>query len=304
VKKVFVVILNYKGHDDTKELLNSLKNLKKEDFELNVVVVDNCPEDRINLVESRFVDLNLRLIYNGKNLGFSGGNNVGMEFALSKGADYIVILNNDTIVDSSFISELVKVAEQDKSAGIVVPKIYFAKGYEFHKRYKENELGRVIWYAGGEIDWNNVIGHHRGVDEVDNGQYDETVETQIASGCCFLIKTDVVRKIGMYDDKFFLYYEDADLSIRVKKSGYKLVYAPKSIIWHKNAQSTGGSGSSIQDYFITRNRLLFGLKYAPFRAKLALARESLRLMTRGRPWQKSGAADFYLFRFGKGRVDL
>lgn len=304
MKKVFLVILSYKGHEDTFDLLKSLGKIKKENFQLSVVIVNNYPEDPIKLNSSNYKDFNLRVIYNKENFGFSAGNNVGINESLKNGADFMVILNNDTIVDSLFIEELVKVAESGKDVGIVTPKIYFAKGYEFHKdRYKENELGKVIWYAGGAIDWENVIGNHRGLDEVDKGQFDEDGEMQMATGCCFLVKKEVFEKVGLYDNRYFLYFEDADFSERVKKAGYKIFYNHKSIIWHKNAQSTG-AGSSLQTYFQTRNRLLFGLSYAPVRTKLALIRESLRLLVFGRYWQKRGVADYYLRRFGKGSFPL
>ena len=150
------------------------------------------------------------------------------------------------------------------------------------------------------MDWNNVIGHHRGVDEIDRGQFDKTEETELATGCCMLLKKEVFEKVGMLDDKYFLYYEDADLSIRTKKKGFKIVYVSKSVIWHKNASSAGGSGSVLQDYYITRNRLLFGFRYSAIRAKFALLRESLALLINGRKWQKRGVLDFYLGKLGRG----
>lgn len=300
MKKVFLVILNYKNEKDTIELLDSLKRVNRADFEFHTVIVDNFPEDPIKIKPLDFKELNLHLIFNKENLGFSGGNNVGIRHALKNGADYIIILNNDTLVDSLFVEELVKVAEKDDRLGIVTPKIYFAKGYEFHKdRYKESELGKVIWYAGGKIDWGNVIGDHRGLDEVDKGQFDENGETQMATGCCFLVKKEVLEEVGLYDDRYFLYFEDADFSERVKKAGFKIFFAPKAIVWHKNAQSSG-TGSNLQTYFQTRNRLLFGLSYAPIRSRLALLRESLRLILAGRYWQKKGVIDYCLKRFGKG----
>ncbi|MBI2621377.1 MAG: glycosyltransferase family 2 protein [Candidatus Levybacteria bacterium] len=299
MKKVSVVILSYKGHKDSLELLNSLRRINKGNLKLNILIVDNFPKDPIKADIKDFRDLNLEVIYNKKNLGFSGGNNVGIDYCLRNGADYVVILNNDTIVDPFFIAELVKTAEEE-NAGIVVPKIYFAKGFEFHKdRYKERDLGKVLWYAGGAIDWKNIIGNHRGLDEVDRGQFDEDGETQMATGCCFLVKKEVFEKVGQYDKRYFLYFEDADFSERVKRAGYKIFYNPKSIVWHKNAQSTG-VGSDLQTYFQTRNRLLFGLTYAPMRVKLALIRESLSLLISGKHWQRRGIIDFYLGRFGKG----
>ena len=158
MKKVFVVIINYKGEKDTIELLSSLKNVDKNSFDLNVLVIDNYPQDPINVKEEAYSDLKLKIIFSENNLGFTGGNNLGISYAINNGADYIVILNNDTLVDPEFISELIKAADE-KGDGIFVPKIYFAKGYEFHKdRYEKSELGKVIWYAGGVLDWKNVLG--------------------------------------------------------------------------------------------------------------------------------------------------
>ncbi len=300
MKKVFIVILNYKGHNDTIELLKSLMKIKRDSFSLNTIIVDNYPEDPIKINESDYSTLNLKIIFNEKNLGFSGGNNVGIKYSLENGADYVLLINNDTYVDPDFVEELLKVFETNKEAGIVVPKIYFAKGFEFHKKYKESELGNVIWYAGGNMDWANIIGYHRGVDEVDSGQFREVVETQIASGCCLMLKRELLEKIKGYDDKYFLYYEDADLSVRAIKKGYKILFSPKSVIWHKNAQSSGGSGSGLQDYYISRNRMIFGFEYASFRTKFALIRESIRLFVMGRKWQRRGIIDFYIGRFNKG----
>jgi GT2 family glycosyltransferase len=135
---------------------------------------------------------------------------------------------------------------------------------------------------------------------VDKGQYEKVEQTDFASGCCEMIKREVLEKVGVFDERYFLYYEDNDLSQRAKKQGFKVFYQPKAILWHLNAGSTGGSGSILQDYYITRNRLLFGFKFASPRAKIALVRESLKLIFAGRPWQKKGALDFYLRRFGKG----
>lgn len=299
MKKVFVVIINYKGDKDTLELLQSFGKVERKDIDLNVVVVDNYPQKPIEIEEAKYRDLNLKIIYSDVNLGFTGGNNLGIKHAISNGADYVLVLNNDTLVDPGFLEKLVKAAEE-KGEGIFVPKIYFAKGYEFHKdRYKESDLGKVIWYAGGILDWKNVYGSHRGVDEVDKGQYNQLQTTDFATGCCFLITTKVLEKVGMFDDNFFLYYEDSDLSMRAKRAGFNVYYVPQSVIWHKNAGSTGGSGSPLQDYYITRNRLYLGMKYAPFRTKFALLREAMRLLLKGRKSQKEGTVDYFLGRMGR-----
>lgn len=298
--KVFIILIYYKGKKDTIECLNSITKIDHQGFDLNTVLVDNNPEERIKINEKDFNSIKLNVVKSSKNSGFSGGNNIGIKEALENKADYVLLLNNDTIVKDDFLTKLINFAESKKDAGIIAPKIYFAKGYEFHKsRYKEKELGKVIWYAGGVMDWENVIGHHKGVDDVDAGQFNEKEETEFASGCCMLIKNEVFEKVGLLDEKYFLYYEDSDFSVKAKKNDFKIYFQPESIIWHKNAGSTGGSGSGIQDYYITRNRLLFGNRYAPMRSKIALNREGISLIFSGRKMQKKGAKDYFLRRFGK-----
>ena len=303
MKKIYIVILNYNGEKDTKECLDSLLTINKKGFSVNTLLVDNNSDKKISIEEKDYKDLNLEIINNSKNLGFSGGNNVGIRKALKGGADYVLLLNNDTLVEQDFLLKLFSFSEENKKVGIAVPKIYFAKGYEFHKdRYKKEDLGKVIWYAGGIIDWRNIIGHHIGVDEVDNGRDDNVSETDFASGCCMIIRKEVFEKIGFLDERYFLYYEDSDYSIRAKKAGFNIYFVPTAVIWHKNAGSTGGSGSDLQDYYITRNRLLFGLQYGPIKSKTALLREGLRLLINGRPMQKKGARDFFLRKFYQGNV--
>jgi len=301
MRHVVISLLNFNGKKNTLDCLESLVNIRKDNLRVSIVIVDNASKEEFDLKSRVFKNMSPVVIRNNKNLGFSGGHNVSIKYSLENEADYVLILNNDTYVDKDFLTELLKTADKDKSIGILVPKIYFAPGSEFHKdRYSKEEIGKVLWYAGGEINWENVIGCNRGVDEVDREQYDKVEETELATGCCMLIKKDVFERIGVFDDKYFLYYEDSDLSIRAKNKGFKIVYVPKSIIWHKNAGSAGGSGSVLQDYYITRNRLLFGFKYAPIRSKLALFKESLFLLFRGRPWQKRGIVDFYMSKFGRG----
>lgn len=296
--KIALVILNYKLKDAVVECLTSLDAVVHDTFDLEIVVVDNNSQDGLrDAIDSRFPEV--CYIQNNDNLGFSGGNNVGIRYALDKGFDYITILNPDVLVDPKFLEELLA-GFINSNVGITAPKVYFAKGYEFHKdRYKEEEIGRVIWFAGGIMDWANVIGHHRGVDEVDTGQYDLVSEIEYASGNCMMVKREAFEKIGLFDERYFLYYEDADFCMRVKKAGYKIVYMPKAAIWHKNALASGGSGNPLQDYFISRNRLLFGFSYASLRTKIALFRESLRNLF-SYPTRRLASSDFYLRKFGKG----
>jgi len=306
MKKVFLIILNWNGWKMTLGCLKSLEGIKRDDYVVEVVVVDNGSTDESveKIQNSKFKIQNcnskFKVIQNRVNLGFAEGNNVGIRYALENGADFVCLLNNDTRVSPDFLVELLKVAGKDKAIGVVGGKIYFEKGYEFHKeRYRENELGKVIWYAGGKVNWQNILASHRGVDEVDHHQYDRTEETDYINGCLMLIKREVFEKIGLFDQKYFLYFEENDFSQRAKKAGFKLYFAPKAVIWHLNAGSSA-PGSGLHDYFLTRNRLLFGWHWAPFRSKAALIKESFRILVGGRPWQKTGVRDFYLGRFGRG----
>jgi len=298
MQKIAVVTVNYNTADDTTAFLHSLKQVKIPDIELSTIVVDNGSDEAYKLPENL---KNTSLIRSETNTGFSGGYNIGMKEALKQGADYILIVNNDTVMDPDMITNLLKVLESDPKIGLTTPKIYFAKGHEFHKdRYKPHELGKVFWYAGGRTDWNNVMSIHRGIDEVDHGQYDKTEEIDFASGCCMLFKREVLEKVGLLDDRYFLYFEDADLNERVKRGGYKVYYVPSAKLIHINAASTGGAGNVLHDYFITRNKMLFGMTYAPVRTKVALIRESFRLLRTGRPFQKLAIRDYYSRKFNKG----
>jgi GT2 family glycosyltransferase len=213
----------------------------------------------------------------------------------------MLIINNDTIVEPGLLIQLWEVLDSNPKIGLTAPKIYFAKGHEFHKeRYPKEDLGKVFWYAGGYIDWANVKSIHRGVDEVDHGQYDKREKVGFASGCCMLIKREVLKKVGLFEKRGFMYYEDAMLCERIKDAGYELWYVPTAVVWHLNAASSGGSGNQLQDYFLTRNQMLFGMTYAPLRTKIALIRQSIRYLLSGRPKQKQGIRDYYLGRFGKG----
>lgn len=305
--KVSVIVLTWNGKKDTLECVKSLGELTIRNFQLSIIVVDNNSSDGTQKAVRKLFQqiqkppqLECRLIGNNKNFGFAEGNNIGMKYALDKKADLVMLLNNDTFVDKNLVVDLVKEIRKHPKAGVISPKIYFAKGFEYHKkRYKRNELGRVIWYAGGDIDWNNVYGSNHGVDEVDKGQFEKVVDIDFATGCCMFIRREVLENTGLFDKKYYAYVEDADLSQRVKKAGWRVLYTPHAKLWHKVGQ-TFGIGSEKNDYYITRNRMLFGLKYARLRTKIAIFRESLRLLLKGRKWQKIGIRDFYLARFGKG----
>lgn len=305
--KISIVILNWNRPKDTLECLKSIGNIRIKNYKLQVIVVDNNSTDNsVSRIKKGLVSLKNKnaimseIIENKENLGFAEGNNVGIRHALNHGADFILLLNNDTIVDTNLISTLLATAKKFPKSGIISPKIYFAKGYEYYKtKYKDSELGKVIWYAGGDFDWENVYGTNHGVDEVDKGQFEKVKETDFATGACMFIRKEVISEVGLFKSNYYMYLEDVEFSIRVKKAGWKALYSPMGHLWHKVAQSSG-VGSNLNDYFITRNRLLFGMRYAKIRTRFALYKESLRLLFNGRKWQKIGVRDFYFRKLGKG----
>lgn len=296
-QSVYAIIVNWNGVADTLVCLQSLQNVNESYAGLTVVVVDNgSTNDSVSQIKKKFPGVHI--IETGKNLGFTGGNNIGMEYALKQNADYIWMINNDTVVDKnvlSFVSTF-----KDKAIGACGSKIYFAPGHEYHiDRYTDKERGKVIWYAGGLMDWDNIYASHRGVDDVDHGQYDEPLETPFITGCSFIVRADIVRSVGKLDDAYYLYLEDLDWSLRIQHAGYKTMYVPSSIVWHVNAGSSGKPGNPLHEYYFTRNRLLLGFRYAPFRTKFALVREAVRLFFGQSSVRRSAVLDALSGKFGK-----
>ncbi len=297
--KIVIVVLNWNGDKFISKCLDSLKRLEVGSNKVEVVVVDNASSDNsVNMLLKQYPQWHL--IENKENLGYAEGNNVGIRYALSTNADWIWIVNPDVYVDPKSLEKLLSVATKYPNAGILSSKVYFSPGFEFEKdKYKKSEIGKVLWFGGGRMDWNNVYAVHLGMNEVDSGQYDQISQTELATGASMLLNAQMLNDVGLLDSKFFLYYEENDLCQRVRRENWELWYVPQSIAWHANAQSTV-TGSNLVDYYTTRNRMLFGMRWAPLKSKLALLRESLRLIFSGRPWQKRGILDFYLGRFGQG----
>lgn len=216
--KAHIVILNWNQRDMTVDCLKSLKRLDYTSAE--IVLVDNgSTDDSIEVIKTNFPEITL--IENRENLGVAGGRNVGLRYALQGNADYILFLDNDTIVDKDFLTELVKVGEENKEAGIITGKIYF---------YDEPNK---IWSVGGYSSLLRSKYTLRGYQEIDAGQYDKIEEVDQVQGCCLMVKREVIDKIGLFDERFVQYFaEDVDLCIRAKKEGYKIYYTPDSKLWH------------------------------------------------------------------------
>jgi GT2 family glycosyltransferase len=215
----------------------------KEELDL-----DNAKNDKI---EALFPNRKLILIKNDKNYGFAEGNNIAIKYALNAlNSDYLLLLNNDTVVDKELLWESIKVAETDKKIGIIGPKIYY---YDFRGRTD------VINLAGGVINLWRGQTYRIGVNEIDKGQYDEIRKVDYVEGSSLLIKKQVIDKIGLIDSSYFAYWEEIDFCMRGSKVGYWSMYVPKARIWHKISSSVE---SSQKIYFLTRNRFLFTKKFS------------------------------------------
>lgn len=296
--KIGFVTVNYHSDQDTLELIEQLAKCSvPKGSSLVLYVVDNDKSEDLRKKLNKY-KFSIYLDSPG-NIGFAGGNNIGLKKCIEDRIDIIVMINNDTLVPEDLVEKISSSPITDGRVGVVGGLIYFAKGFEYGEGYSETDRGKVIWYAGGKYDWANTYASHVGVDEVDRGQYQKVVETDFITGCLFITRSDVLEKVGLFDERYCLYFEDSDLGMRISKAGYKKMFDPNIKIWHKVAQSSG-IGSPLNDYFLTRNRLLFGSTYSSYRTIFALYREALRKLFTGTPAQKMAIKDFFFRNFGWG----
>ncbi len=303
--KVFIIILNWCGWRDTVECLNSLKKNRYSNSEILVVDNGSIDESADKLQQycqqpvSKNNYFSCSFLRNQSNLGFAGGNNTGIEYALKNKADYILLLNNDTLIEENFLVELVKKGEEYSQAGMLGGKIYY---------YSQPEK---IWFAGGKISSCGIRGTHLGLGELDEGQYDQIKETDYLTGCCLLVKRKTIEKIGLMPENYFLYYEDADWCWRARQAGCQCLFIPQAKIWHKcSASAKEGSLSYI--YYHSRNGLLLARRNASWPKRMCaylksfwlLAKQLIKIAFLGkkREWAKQvmrGIIDFYRSRFGQ-----
>jgi len=244
--KVAIIVLNWNGISDTKACLNSLKKITYKNYK--VILVDNGSRyDEAHFLEKEFGDYVHLLIKNEQNLGFTGGNNCAIKKALSEDFDYIFLLNNDTEVEPDFLTKLVAFAEKEEKYGIVGPTI---------TNYKDKN---IIWSAGGRYWWwvsrTFLPLQGENVSKIKKGNY----KVDYISGCAILIKRKIVEEIGLLDEKFFSYQEDADFCIRAKSRGWESWQIPSSIIRHKIFKKFK-KVSANQVYLLTRNKLWLSRK--------------------------------------------
>jgi GT2 family glycosyltransferase len=279
----------------------ALDSLTTSNQAVDVVVVDNGSSDNSReLVATTFPDITL--VSTGANLGYAGGNNVGIKLALERGADYILLMNPDAYVTPECVDEMLVRLTSAPDLAAVSPIIL-------------NHGDGTIWYAGSEIDWKTGATHHIGANEKDIGQYDDVEFTSRGNGCVMLFRSEALRSVGLLDERYFLYYEETDWSVRAMKKGMRIAIAPKARAYHEPSLSTGGSGGRIYQYYLTRNRLLFLHDHTEV-SFLRMTESTLRaaavptvalLRTRPRAAFVSGYAsvrgwiDYCLRRFGQRR---
>lgn len=239
--KITIVILNWNGYEDTTECITSLQKVKYDNHQ--IVVVDNGSDaEEFNKLKNNF--LHIEVLRSDVNLGFTGGNNLGIKHSLEKKADYILLLNNDTTVEPNFIETLLKVFEKEPKAGIVAPIINY-----FNEQNK-------IWSAGGKIDKLRGAGISKPA-SISKEDATSEFKVEFVSGCCMLIDSNVLNEIGLFDENYFLYSEDTDLCYRVNRNNREIYVAKDALIYHKTKSSTKAELSALALYYETRNRLYF-----------------------------------------------
>lgn len=244
--RVFVVTLNWNGKKWLEDCLTSVLALDYPDFQ--VVMVDNgSTDDSVAFVRENFPAV--RIVETGSNLGYARGFNAGLEYAAARGADYFLIMNNDTVIDRNALSALVETAQTHEKAGFVTGKIYF---------YDQPDTFQTVGKKEDPITWN---GGHIGWGEKDVGQYETIKERVFLDDVMTLVDRRLYDEVGGYDPQFFLQAEEFDWQARAKARGWKFYYTPHAKLWHRVSMSMGGAGSPIGRYFDTRSRMVVMARY-------------------------------------------
>ena len=240
--RVAAIVLSWNGRDDTLACVRSLAGEGAK-----VIVVDNASEDgSADAVAAEFPTV--ELIRNERNLGYAGGMNTGIRVALERGADAVLLLNNDVEVEPGAIAALAAAAD---GAGAVCPVIVFAHD------------PATVWYAGASFDPSRGYnGRHRGYGRP-AAEFTQTAETDRACGAAMLIPRSSLQTVGLLDEQLFAYQEDTDWSLRARSAGLRLLVIPSARVRHKVSGSTGGEGSPSALYYSVRNTLDICERHAP-----------------------------------------
>lgn len=243
---VAIIIVNYNGAEDTIECVKSLNKINYDNYKIFVIENGSSKKptkDQIDYLKGQTV-----YIESAENLGFSGGNNIGIRKAIENEFDYMLLLNNDTTVEPDFLSILIDAATKKNNVGIVGGKIAFYSNPSH------------LWYGGGHMDEKLGGGAHERWNDLNPEDTGEIREVTFITGCLMLIPTEVVKKVGLLSEEYFLYAEDTDFCYKVLEAGYKLWFCENTLIYHKVSASTGAT-SAMTQYYMVRNVLYLTKKY-------------------------------------------
>lgn len=264
---VSIIILNWNGWKDTLECLHSVQQINYPNF--RVLVVDNgSTDDSVAQIRQAFPAV--ALLETGENLGYAGGNNAGIAYALNQHPTFILLLNNDTVVDPDILTAFVDAASACPAAGI-----FGAKSYYYSKP-------DTIWALAGK--WDRSVNEISlvGLGETDSAATcGQPFEVDYVIGCALFCRVDLIKKIGMMEDAFFLNFEEMDWCYRARAAGYLSYSVPSAKLWHKVSVSFGGAESPLWKYFMTRNELLWARRHLPLRERVRVAQKILRRLFPG-----------------------
>lgn len=258
--KIAVIIVDYYGLSDTRQCIKSVQN---STVQSTVIVVDNSGKKKLEeKISVEFPDV--IVLSPDKNLGFSDGNNLGLQYAQTHGFSYVMLLNNDTVIDRQMIEHLMR---EQTGTNLCVPTMFY-----FDHPDK-------VWYGGGRLDWRTGSARHLQLtSDSDLAKNQPSIECNFATGCCMLFSINLYLEIGGLSSDYFMYCEDVDFCIRMQNTHHAIVYVPSAKLLHKVSSSSGGDASPLSIYYVTRNKLIYLNRYKSNFFKGAML---LTLLTRG-----------------------
>jgi GT2 family glycosyltransferase len=259
----YPIVLSWNRREDTVSCLDGLAKVSEPP--VRIVCVDNGSADgSVEAVRDGHPDVHL--IENGRNLGFSGGCNVGIRWALAQGAEWVVLVNNDAIVAADAIAGLAAAAEQHPEAGVLAGKLYRA------------DRPDRVWYAGQRfLAWLGYSGRHRGEGRRDGPRYERLSPTDRANGALMAISRAAIQRLGLLDEELFAYVEDVDYSLRARAAGFEVLFVPAARAWHRVGASSAAAAHN--SYYGTRNMVVVCERHRPLPPPLSWLRRGMILMT-------------------------
>ena len=260
---IAIVVLNWNGRDDTVDCIKSLREVDYDNF--TIIVVDNASRDGSEeKIRRDFPEI--QFLQTGSNLGYAGGNNAGIKLALTLSVDFILLLNNDTVVDKSIISAFVEESKNRNNKFILGAMIFFY------------DRPNILWHAGGSWCPATLSFKHLGfnctVEKFAISDEGRLHNCDYVTGCALFVPASIFKEIGLLDEKFFLAYEEVDWCYRARKRGFECAVVPTAILWHKVSASFGGAASPLVSYFNFRNKLLWAEKHCSWRIQFQLIKSA------------------------------